>query len=169
MITNKKLSAGQSLDYTGWASYTHLTLATQTINTTPSKLLIDTDLTIQEQQIPTDAINPLWDIATSKIKPISEGDAYDIRISFNVESKTGVPTKISYVLDIGSTTGITNNIYESYVSVDKTPPYKEGFTFPIFCGATFLANGGQIFLFTDVGSVAITSKNIFIIRTHKGR
>lgn len=171
MIANTKLSAGQlePQGFTGWASYTELAVITQTITSTPSKLRIDTNLLIRESQLPSDAVNSLWNSSTNKITPISLEDSYDVRISFVVQSKISTPTKLSYVLDQGTTSGITNNIYESSVPIDKTAPYKEGFTFPIFCSTNFLANNGQIFLFTDTGSIEISNQHILIIRTHKGR
>jgi len=168
MITTKKISAGQSEYFTGWASYSDLSLGTQTITSIPTKLLIDTDMVIQESQLPIDAQNSLWNGGLSKINPISLNDSYDVRVSFYVQSKTSSPTKITYILDIGGTSSITNNVYESTVGIFKTAPYNEGFTFPIFCNSTFLDNGGQIFLFTDTGSINIASKNILLIRTHKG-
>jgi hypothetical protein len=166
MKGNKTLSIGQYKTFTGFGNYTHNALTAQVISTTPSILNISEAMVNDETQLPLDATSSLW--SGNKIIPISENDCYDIRISFNVNAKTSSPTRLKYILDIGGTGSITNNIFESFLSVERTPPYVEGFTFPIYCKSTFFANGGQIFLSTDTGTIDITSPKILIIRTHKG-
>jgi hypothetical protein len=46
--------------------------------------------------------------------------------------------------------------------VTKTPPYTISVGIPIFCLATFVTNGGQIFLKTDTGTLDITAPSIFL-------
>ena len=110
----------------------------------------------------------MWDSATNKITPISLGDSYDLRIDLTVSAKVANPTEMTFTLDIGGTAGITVPVFTRYISLAKTPPYAVSIGFPIFCLSTFLANGGQIFLNTDTGSIDISLRNILIKRDYKG-
>ena len=170
MIFRRKISIGQYQSQTGWGVYVHNGATTISVGTTPTKFTVDSlNSGTYEGQLPIDANGAsLWDSVNNKITPISLDDSYDVRVSFEILSKTGTPTLLNYVLDIGDTGGITIPIFETTIQTDKTPPYTKGYSLPIFDRATFLANKGQIFFSTDTGTITIGARSIFIKRDHKG-
>ena len=109
----------------------------------------------------------LWDTSTNDILPITEGDSYDFRISFNVTGVSANPDRITCVLDIGGAAGITIPIAEDTKSYTGSPQ-SFIFTFPYFTLSTFIANGGQIFLYTDTGTADLEDRRILIERISSG-
>lgn len=160
-------------DVLGWGYYqdAETSPATQTINTTPSKLQIDgASASSDSNYLPREirGTAELWDTTNDKITPIKIGDGYDIRVSIEITGKTGSPNEITLQLDIGGGASPTIVISEISQSVAKTAPFILSFALPIFSLATFLSNGGQIFLSTDTGTVTVASRNILIKRDFKG-
>ena len=156
----------------GWANYAdgQTAPATQTINTTPSLLLIDgLGANSESGYLPREirGISELWD-GVDTITPINIGDAYDVRFSFTVTGKTASPNVITAVLDIGVGAGITINIAETQTPVVVSPPFTITGAIPIFCLTTFVTNGGRIFLSTDSGTLTLSSRSIFIKRDFSG-
>ena len=157
----------------GWGVYqdAETTPATQTITTTPSKIQIDgAGADSNSDYLPREirGVSELWDTINDKITPINVGDAYDVRIDLTVDSKTGAPTYIQFDLDIGGAASPTIIIVQRILGVAKTPPYSLSIGFPIFSLATFIANGGQLFVSTDVGTLTIGKRQIFIKRDYNG-
>lgn len=153
---------------TGWAYYKD-NAAAQTITTTATKLSIDgAGSTSSSAYLPLDirGTGELWDTTNDKITPIALGDQYDMRLDLPITAKSGSPTSITVQLDIGGGASPTISIVNRDVSTSKTPPYTVSMGFPIFSLATFIANGGQLFLNTDVGSVDITAPAIMLARNH---
>lgn len=156
----------------GWGHYVDGASSSETITTTPTKLMIDgLGATNNTQYLPFEirGTSQLWNTTTNKIIPISLGDSYDIRIDITIITKTLNPNTLDLVLDIGTDTTITNPVVTRSMSISKTPPFTLSIGFPIFCLSTFLANGGQIFLSTDTGSLEISTRNIMIKRDYKGQ
>jgi hypothetical protein len=154
----------------GWGNYKDDGSA-QTFNTTDSKLQNDgagsaTDVDFLPHEIR--GSGALWDTTNDKITPITAGDSYAVRVDLPVTAKTGSPNEIEFTLDIGGAVGVTNPIVTRWVTAAKTPPYNISISFPIYCGTTFEANGGQIFLKTDTGSVDITNPQVFITMLSSG-
>ena len=110
----------------------------------------------------------LWDTTADRITPIVAGDAYDMRLDLPVTADTGSPTEITIELDISSGSTPATVIVTKYIEASKTPPYNVTVNFPIFCGSTFLTNGGQFFAKTDTGTVTITGPAIMLTRAHNG-
>lgn len=153
----------------GWGYYTEDQTApsTQVITTTTQKLTIDgLGSTSNSDYLPLEirGISELWDTATNKITPINLGDDYTLRIDMGVTAKTGSPTELKVELDIGGGATPTIVIVERFVSTAKAPPYNFSMAFPIFCLETFMANGGQIFLSTNAGTLTIQKRGISIHR-----
>lgn len=150
---------------TGWEFHKD-NAAAQTFNTTTSQLSIDGLGSSSTNTYAPFAIrgtsNNLWDTTTDSITPIQEGDAYDLRLDLPVTGKTGSPTELTLELDIGGTGSPTIVIVERVITTSKTPPYTVSVAFPVFCGSTFVANGGDIFLTADTGSVEITAPGIYL-------
>jgi hypothetical protein len=162
----------------GWGNYTdgETTPATISVNTTPTQLLIDgLGGSSESGYLPYEirGISELWDTTNDKITPIGIGDSYDVRLDLEITAKTGSPTIIDLVLDIGATpdgTGGTGSILivNRIISTGKTAPYKVSVGFPIFSLSTFVTNGGSFWLSTDTGTVTMGSRNIFIKRDTSG-
>lgn len=160
----------------GWGYYSDglTTPATQVFNTTPSQLLIDgLGSTSESGYLPLQirGVSELW--TSNKITPINIGDSYDLRIDFNITSKTGSPTILNLALDIGATPDGTGGagsilIVNQAISTAKTPPYSLSIGFPIFSLSAFLANGGSFWLSTDTGTSTIGARSIFIKRDTSG-
>ena len=159
-------------DTAGWGNYAdgETAPATQTINTTPSLLLIDglggiSDSNYLPREIR--GTGELWNNVDS-ITPINVGDAYDVRFTVTITAKTASPNVINAVLDIGSAVGITISVAEVQIPVVTAPPFTVTGSLPIFCLATFKANGGRLFLSTDAGTLTLSSRAIFIKRDFNG-
>jgi len=158
---------------TGFAFYQdgETSPVTQVITTTPQKLQIDglgsqTETGFLPKSIR--GIDELWDVVNDKITPITIGDSYDLGIDLEIIAKTGGVGEIIVSLDIGGGAGITNEIITVDAFVGKTPPFTKRISTLFFTLATFLTNGGQIFLATDSGTVTVASRQITISRNSSG-
>ena len=157
----------------GWANYAdaETTPATQSITTTASKLQIDGGgANSNSAYLPREirGSSELWDTTNDKIIPISLGDSYMVRVGLEVTAKTGAAGTIYIQLDIGGAATPTIVVLEEDISIAKTVPFSFVAPFPIFCLSTFIANGGQIFLSSDTGTITIAERNISIYRMSKG-
>jgi hypothetical protein len=151
----------------GWAFYSDDETTTLTIGTTPSKFTINklgASTYDDKLPLPIRGISSLWD-DNSFIRPINIDDCYDFRINALVNSRTSNPAYLILTLDIGGGATPTNVIFQKRIPVDGTTPFVIGDNIPIFCRATFLANGGQIFMSTNTGSLTITQRAVYLIRT----
>lgn len=163
----------QLIDTLGWGFYVHdqSTPSSQIITTTASKLIIDSASSLSNSDhLPLEirGISELWDSVDNKIMPINEGDGYTVRIDLYIASKTGSPAELVLDLDIGGTVAPSITIVERIVGTGKTPPYAVSIGFPYFALSTFVANGGQIFLSTDSGTVTLVDRQISIHRISNG-
>lgn len=158
---------------TGWGNYRdgEVTVATQALTTVAQKLLIDGDGgTTDESFLPNSirGLTSLWDTVNNKITPISEGDSYDLRIDLEVTAKAGGVGEIIIELDIGGGAAPTIVIVTADAFIAKTVPFTKSANILIFSGATFIANGGQIFLRTDTGTATIAARGVVISRNSSG-
>lgn len=177
-FTKTNENATELYNVHGWAYYGdgETTPATQVIGTTPVKLLIDgLGASSESGYLPYEirGISELWDTATNEITPIVLGDSYDIRLDLDISEKSGVPTRIDLVLDIGATPDGTGGagsvlIVQKIINAAKTTPYNISEAFPIFCLATFLANNGTIWLSVDTGTVTVAGRGLYLNRTSAG-
>lgn len=155
----------------GWGYYKDDGSA-QNFTSTPSLITIDAaGATTEESYLPR-AIRgstSLWNSTTNRIIPISEGDAYEIRLDLPVTAETASPTELTLEFDIaGSTYASRTTIVNRYIGTGKATPYTISVGFPIFVGSTFIANGCQIWAYTDTGNLDITKPGITIVRQHAG-
>ncbi len=153
----------------GWAQYADdLTIPSIVIGTaytqiTLNKLGASTD----EAYLPREIRGSGTLFASNKITPIGVGDFYHGRLDITVSAKTGSPTLIEVIVDISGSTPGTNKIYTGYIQTGGSIPYDQTLNFKFFSKATFLANGGSIYVRTDTGTITITKRNILIERTFK--
>lgn len=157
----------------GWGFYVdaETTPVTQTVGNTFTKLQIDGGAAeTNEDYLPKSirGSGSLWDTTNDKITPISIGDAYDVRVAFGISSESGNPTEIEMQVDIGGGASPTMVIAANYIKTGRSVPYFVSIALPIFTLDTFLANGAQIFLKTDTGSVEIAQRQILITRVYCG-
>ena len=156
---------------TGWGYYQDLEVATPTINVTtvPTLLLIDGLGADSESGFLPRAIRGISQLWTSNaITPVVLGDSYDLRVDIEVSAKSGGVAALILQLDIGGGAAPSVVIVERSISVSKTAPFTVSIGFPIFCLATFISNGGQIFVSTDTNSLTIASRAIFVSRNSSG-
>ena len=155
--------SGQAPQPHGWIYYKD-GAAGQVFNTTASKISIDGATSILDAYAPT-GVSVLWDTTGDKLVPASLGDSYTVRLDLPVTAKSGTPGKITVEYDIGGLATPSIVVASTELVVDGTPPYSLSFTTSLFSLATFLANGMQIFLEVDTGTIDITEPAIFITRT----
>jgi hypothetical protein len=149
----------------GWGYYKDDEASDLTVNTTASLIEINgLDSNSNSNYLPLGirGVSELW--SSDKINAISVGDGYDVRLDLAITAKTGSPTYIDLQFDIGGGASPTIVIVSKTISLVKTPPYNVSATFPLFSLTTFVANGGQMFVKTDTGTVTIGSRAILIKR-----
>ena len=157
----------------GWGYYQDAATspATQVLTTTPQLLQIDgAGANSNESYLPKEILGTgsLWDAATDTMTPITEGDSYNIRVDLDISAETGAPTFIEAEFDIGGQATPTIVIVDRIVGLAKNAPYQVSIAFPVFSLATFLANGMQIFLCVDAGTITIGERAITIQRVSAG-
>ena len=157
----------------GWGYYKDAgtTPATLSITTTASKIQIDGAGANSETSylpLPIRGSGDLWDVTNDKITPILEGDSYTLRVDLTITAKTGGAGTIYLQLDIGGGAAPTIIIAEEDIAIAKTVPFSLSIPLPIFCLSTFVANGGQLFLTSDTGTVTISDRAISIYRISSG-
>jgi hypothetical protein len=171
---NDNIIDSDRLQPSGWGFYTDsLTGASsaQTITSTSSKLLIDgLGSDTNETRLPNSIrnISSLYDTTTNELIGITVGDSFDLRLEIEILSKSGNPTTLELILDIGTGATPTIEILHDDLSTAKTAPFTKVFTFPYFTLDTFIANKGKMYLATDTGTVDIGLRKLLIVRTSSG-
>lgn len=143
------------------------TVGTPTQNIAPgarTKWICDASTTIEKS--PSDLIEPMWDSINNKIHPISEFDVYNLRIGFKVQNYDGARPYINLELDIGGTQGVV--VEDTKVLVKGGAEQFVLFDFEVFSGATFNANGGDIYItYNGTGPCDVYDTQILIRRVMK--
>ena len=153
----------------GWAHYRGA--AGQVFTATPSKVLIDgSSVFSRSDYLPYEirGTGELFDVATSTITPISEGDTYDLRLDIRVTAESGNPTEVRLTLDLGGAATITVPVVTTFNTAGRTVPCETTIAFPIFCLDRFLSDGGQLFLSTDVGTLTTGENGLTLVRNTSG-
>lgn len=157
---------------TGWAQYNDTVLTSvspQVISQGTTSVIQNNGLSVIESQLPM-GVASFYDAATQKITPDTSGDSYVVRISFTAFTSSNAGALATIQLDIG---GAQNVIL------------KRGFTFPkgsgvanaidisttnlVYSLGTFVANGGEVQIFSEVGDTSIYDVSYVVDRVHKGR
>lgn len=141
--------------------------AEQSFNTTPTKLLIDGLNTAVESYLPREirGSGSLYNTVTNKIEPISEGDAYILRLDLPITSRSAANYG-SLILDIGGDTTPTIPILERRFETGRSAPFNISLSINFDSLNTFKTNGGQLFINTDTGSIGVTGAGIQLTRIH---
>ena len=153
----------------GWGNYDD-NAAEQTFNTTAAKLSVNGSGSESNSSYLPRSIRgsaELWDTVDDKITPANVGDSYTAVINLPVTSRTSA-NYLELELDIGGGATPSTVLATKRVECDRAAPFNLSITLPFFCLSTFLTNGGQLFLKTDVGSVGVTAPSIFITQNFDG-
>lgn len=107
--------------------------------------------------------NELYDVINQRVTPKNIGDSGELRLDFETVDLISNPTRIDFILDIGSnpaspTIPILDRGYT--LKGDDTQPIS--MAFPWFSLGTFLSNGGQIFGIVNSGTVVVGKRALFI-------
>jgi len=113
--------------------------------------------------------NNLWDTSTNSIKPITVGDTYDFRISFNITATSSNPSFIAVAIDIGAGAFPSNVIYRDTKTLRTGGlPARYSFSIPSFTFTDFVNNDGKIYFYCNSGTADLEFRDILIIRTSSG-
>jgi hypothetical protein len=173
-IGNNSLVASDRLNPTGWAFYNDGNTVTQTV---PSGVGNAVKFSVDGLGANTNSdfaprvvrgISEMWDTSTDKMIPITLGDSSNVRIAFALTAKGANPSIITIVFDIGGAAGITIPVYSTSITTPNTFPRTVTLVAPVFSLATFLTNGGQIFMYTDSGTLDVENRQILIQRISSG-
>jgi len=154
----------------GWGFYSD-SLATPTITVTTSFTQITIDklgASTNESYLPYEirGSGTLW--ASNKITPVNIGDDYDGRLDIEVTGRTGSPTYIEFIIDIGASTPDTNRVFTGYMLSTNATPYRQNLPLDYFSLTTFVTNGGVIYARVDAGTVTVGARAIKISRKGRG-
>lgn len=153
----------------GWSQYqdsrTTVGTPTQIIATgVRTPFVCDGGTLTEETYAPDDAGSSMWNVSTNKVVPIKAFDTYDLRVSFSAQNYAGATPYLTMDLDIGGGIGI---IVSQTIGLLKGGAQQDVvWTFPVFTGATFLANGGTVNLtYNGTGSCDIFKTAVLLVRT----
>lgn len=156
--------------YKGWSQWedTDRTVGTpsQTLTAAARTKWTNDGGNLSLQKNPSDLVNPMWNTTTNKHQPISAFDIYHIRISFIVENYAGTSPYLTIELDIGGSIG---TIQARDISLRKGGGAQFiSMAFPVFSGATYVANGGEFYVtYQGTGTCDIYKSSIMIVRESK--
>lgn len=155
----------------GWGQYqdTARTVGTPTQNIATgvrTKFLCDGGF-LTEEYLPSDAGGTsLWNVSTDKHVPIAAYDTYDFRVSFTAENYAGSTPYITVELDIGGSIGVI--LSQTYGLLKAGAAHDVIFSFPVFTGTTYLANGGTVYLtYTGTGTCDIYKNSVLLVRSSR--
>lgn len=147
---------------TGWGFYSDGSGA-QALLEEDRTLLTNDKATVIEDQLPSD-ITTFFD---SNAVLGNEGDDRTIRLAFDATGSDQFLTEIIIEFDIGGALGVIDTKTVAMTTgAGVTQSINE--TFELFCGATFQANGGRIYVTADA-PCTINNKTILVKRNHKAR
>lgn len=111
-----------------------------------------------------DPLGAYFDPPTAKIVPRALNDVFLVRLDFQVISFTGTPKFLDVLVNASGTIPPTGlNEYENFRSIDKTStPFHLSQTFLLRATSDFVANGSQIFLRVDAGTITVQDRRIII-------
>jgi hypothetical protein len=156
-----------SYNVNGWAYYKDNATA-QTFTTTATKLSIDGLGTTTETSYLPLGVSNFWNTSTDEIIASGIGDSYIARLDLPISNATGSAAILEMELDIGGAASPTIVIVDRQISIVVGAGKTVSVSFGLFSLASFVANGGQIFLKTDANTADVTAPAILIQRISKG-
>lgn len=149
----------------GWASYSTTTYT----NASPFTVTPNSTVTLlnnANNSIITDlpsGVTAFYNGTTNKITPIAIGDSYTVNVRFKART-TMNNDYLSLFIDIGAGTQINAEAKQFLKGANTEQPFS--FTMPIFTLATFVANGGEIKISSNEGTISVYDITYFIIRNY---
>lgn len=161
---------GNWVRYQGWGQYEDsrriVGSPAQTIATGVRTKFVCNGAYSTIERLPSDAAVSIWDTSNNKHVPIDEFDVYHVRVAFTAENYAGATPYLVTEVDVGGSIGV--------IYTNTQPLLKSGnaqaitLSFPVYTGATYFANGGEIYLtYTGTGSCDIYKNSILIVRESK--
>lgn len=166
-VANGSGSGVWTTNPSGWGFYQDDT-SEQTFNTTAAKLTINglgSATNTSYLPLAIRGINQLWDTTNNEIVPVALGDSYSVRVDLPVTARSSA-NYATLSLDVGGGVSPSNIIVNKKFVVDHTAPFSLALDMSFHVLSTMVANGGQLFLTVDTGSIGVTAPSINIVRTH---
>lgn len=121
---------------------------------------------LTKERLPSDAVNPLWNVSTNKHAPIREDDVYEFRVTFTAQNYSGANPYLDCELDIGGSIGVILGETKSLVKSGAAMNLK--FSDTVFTGSTYVPNGGEIYLtYQGSGTCVIYNNSVMISRLQR--
>lgn len=123
--------------------------------------------TIVDGNLPFDFSGGMWNATTNKLVAINEKDRIILEIRFKASASVN-NAFFDVEIDIGGTLNVISaqtNLFSKLAGVEQS----FNTLFVYFTGATFIDNGGDIFINPINGNLNIYDINLVITRIHKGR
>jgi hypothetical protein len=105
----------------------------------------------------------VWNTGANRLDPKADGDFYTIRVALSGASDAVGANQFEVELDVGGSAGVI--FQETEVFAKGTGDQSFNIIMPIFVGADFLANGGEIFI-TPLNDADFWQSAIAINRTY---
>ena len=144
----------------GWAIYDDLASSTTPVSIANTKHQITIDglgPTNETTYLPI-GVTSLWNSTTNKITPAKLGDAYDIRVDFEVDA-TSVNDYANFIVDIGTDVS-PNPIVNRSITFQKTGVSSFSVGFPVGVRSDFMTNGARLFIDTSESGSTIQLSNV---------
>lgn len=154
---------------TGWAQYSdnvYTVGSPLVINSGTTTALTNNGATSITTQMPT-GVTAFVNTANGKITPQNDGDFYLVDIRFKAKSSS-VNGVIDVGIDIGGAMGVIREhtvVLRKGIGVEQ----RVSLSFPVYSGATFVANGGQVKVTSVEGDTSIYDITFVVDRTHKAK
>ena len=144
----------------GWAIYDDLASATTPVSiaNTKHQITIDGLGPVNETTYLPIGVTSLWNSTTNKITPAKLGDAYDIRVDFEVDA-TSVNDYANFIVDIGTDVS-PNPIVNRSITFQKTGVSSFSVGFPVGVRPDFMTNGARLFIDTSESGSTIQLSNV---------
>ena len=144
----------------GWAIYDDLASATTPVSivNTKHQITIDRLGPVNETTYLPIGVTSLWNSTTNKITPAKLGDAYDIRVDFEVDA-TSVNDYANFIVDIGTDVS-PNPIVNRSITFQKTGVSSFSVGFPVGVRSDFMTNGARLFIDTSGSGSTIQLSNV---------
>jgi len=144
----------------GWAIYDDLASVTTPVSiaNTKHQITIDGLGPVNETTYLPIGVTSLWNSTTNKITPAKLGDAYDIRVDFEVDA-TSVNYYANFIVDIGTDVS-PNPIVNRSITFQKTGVSSFSVGFPVGVKSDFMTNGARLFIDTSGSGSTIQLSNV---------
>lgn len=103
----------------------------------------------------------VYNVATQKFTPEHVDAMYMLRLDISCQSATNGNNALIIELDIGGAAGV---VATRTILTRTNVAFSTNQSFPIFCGSTFLANGGEFYVRTTDANFSITNGALVVFR-----